>query len=286
MPSVVLRDRLGHVFRRPELLAHALTHRSHGAAHNERLEFVGDAVLNCAIAAALFERFPGDPRRRAFARPREPRQPRHAGARRARIDARTRDPSGRGRGAQRRRRTAVDPRRCARGSRSAPFSSTPASTPRAPSSSASMPRSSSDLDPAALGKDPKTRLQEWLQARRVAGAGVRGDRHRRRGACADVRRSNAGFRHCHVVANGSGTNRRAAEQAAAAAAFTRGLCRDGRHRAVADVRNAATFRCGTWRSSVARASASRRCSIALVGAEGQHHVEKAADDAPPDHAES
>jgi ribonuclease-3 len=35
-----------------------LTHRSYATDHNERLEFVGDGVLNCAIAAALYERFP------------------------------------------------------------------------------------------------------------------------------------------------------------------------------------------------------------------------------------
>ena len=53
-----LRQRLGYSFRRPDLLAQALTHRSHGARHNERLEFVGDAVLNCVVAHALYERFP------------------------------------------------------------------------------------------------------------------------------------------------------------------------------------------------------------------------------------
>ena len=52
---------LGYAFRRPELLRQALTHRSFGAGHNERLEFVGDAVLNCAIAAVLYERFPQIP---------------------------------------------------------------------------------------------------------------------------------------------------------------------------------------------------------------------------------
>ena len=35
----------------------ALTHRSHSASHNERLEFLGDSVLNCVVAAELFERF-------------------------------------------------------------------------------------------------------------------------------------------------------------------------------------------------------------------------------------
>src|SRR5204863_2771318 len=58
MSSAALTDRLGYVFRRPALLDQALTHRSHGAVHNERLEFIGDAVLSCVIAAALYERFP------------------------------------------------------------------------------------------------------------------------------------------------------------------------------------------------------------------------------------
>src|SRR5690349_19956017 len=61
MPSSALRERLGHVFRRPELLTQALTHRSFGAGHNERLEFISDVVLNCVIAAALYERFPDLP---------------------------------------------------------------------------------------------------------------------------------------------------------------------------------------------------------------------------------
>lgn len=44
-------------FRNVELLRQALTHRSHSASHNERLEFLGDSVLNCAVAALLFQRF-------------------------------------------------------------------------------------------------------------------------------------------------------------------------------------------------------------------------------------
>ncbi len=52
-----LERRIGYTFARPELLAQALTHRSHGAPHNERLEFLGDGVLNCVIAAELYGRF-------------------------------------------------------------------------------------------------------------------------------------------------------------------------------------------------------------------------------------
>jgi ribonuclease III len=52
-----LERRIGYSFARPELLAQALTHRSYGVPHNERLEFLGDGVLNCVIAAELYERF-------------------------------------------------------------------------------------------------------------------------------------------------------------------------------------------------------------------------------------
>jgi ribonuclease-3 len=53
-----LEGALGHRFVRPELLRQALTHRSFGSPHNERLEFLGDSVLNCVMATLLFERFP------------------------------------------------------------------------------------------------------------------------------------------------------------------------------------------------------------------------------------
>lgn len=56
---------LGHRFRRPELLAQALTHRSQvneasdpGAQHNERLEFIGDAVVNLSVGHQLMEKLP------------------------------------------------------------------------------------------------------------------------------------------------------------------------------------------------------------------------------------
>jgi ribonuclease-3 len=54
-----LQQRLGHRFAQPRLLIRALTHRSHGADHNERLEFLGDAVLQTAVSGMLYERFAG-----------------------------------------------------------------------------------------------------------------------------------------------------------------------------------------------------------------------------------
>ena len=56
-----LQRRLGHHFARPTLLVQALTHRSFGAEHNERLEFLGDAVLSLGVSALLYERFSGLP---------------------------------------------------------------------------------------------------------------------------------------------------------------------------------------------------------------------------------
>jgi ribonuclease-3 len=54
-----LQERLAYRFREPALLGRALTHRSAGADHNERLEFLGDAVLQASISALLYERFGG-----------------------------------------------------------------------------------------------------------------------------------------------------------------------------------------------------------------------------------
>jgi len=48
-------DGIDYRFDDPQLLREALTHRSLGAAHNERLEFLGDSVLNLVIAMRLYE---------------------------------------------------------------------------------------------------------------------------------------------------------------------------------------------------------------------------------------
>lgn len=58
MDRDVLCRQLGYAFTQPQLLQRALTHRSYSQAHNERLEFLGDSVLNCTIAAYLYEHYP------------------------------------------------------------------------------------------------------------------------------------------------------------------------------------------------------------------------------------
>ncbi|MBC6958180.1 MAG: ribonuclease III [Lautropia sp.] len=52
-----LQRQLGHRFADASLLRQALTHRSHGQPNNERLEFLGDSVLNCVVAAMLYRHF-------------------------------------------------------------------------------------------------------------------------------------------------------------------------------------------------------------------------------------
>lgn len=53
-----LESRLGYAFKDPALLSQALTHRSAGRQHNERLEFLGDAILDLVIAECLYEQYP------------------------------------------------------------------------------------------------------------------------------------------------------------------------------------------------------------------------------------
>lgn len=54
----ILEKKLGYTFNDEAMLVRALTHRSAGSRHNERLEFLGDSLLSMVIADALFHRFP------------------------------------------------------------------------------------------------------------------------------------------------------------------------------------------------------------------------------------
>jgi ribonuclease-3 len=57
MDLAALEERLGYTFVQRTLIEQAVTHRSHGAVHNERLEFLGDAILNCAVAHLLYTKY-------------------------------------------------------------------------------------------------------------------------------------------------------------------------------------------------------------------------------------
>ncbi|MEO8408260.1 MAG: ribonuclease III domain-containing protein, partial [Oxalobacteraceae bacterium] len=57
MDLMLLQNRVGYTFKNTALLEQALTHRSHSSLHNERIEFLGDSILNCAVAALLYQRY-------------------------------------------------------------------------------------------------------------------------------------------------------------------------------------------------------------------------------------
>ncbi len=59
--ATTLSDSLGYAFADTALLREALTHRSAGSVNNERLEFLGDALLNTVIGIELFQRRPAAP---------------------------------------------------------------------------------------------------------------------------------------------------------------------------------------------------------------------------------
>jgi ribonuclease-3 len=221
-----LHERLGYAFRRPSLLDQALTHRSYSARHNERLEFVGDAVLNCVIAQALYERFP-DLDEGELSRMRARLVNRETLAEVARSLSLSREMRF-GEGEQRsggpdRPSILADALEALYG---AVFVDGGFEAARAV-----IDRTFGDVlrdaDPAVLGKDPKTRLQEWLQARRLpvpdyAIAEVSGEAHAQTftAACSIPALS--------IVTHGSGTSRRSAEQAAAEAAYAAAIARNPR----------------------------------------------------------
>lgn len=208
---------LGHAFARPALLEQALTHRSWGARHNERLEFVGDAVLNCVIAHELFLRFPELPegdlsRARASLVNRDTLAD---VARRLDLGAAVRLGEGEQKsGGPERPSILADALEAVIGAvfLDAGFEAARAAVTRA------FDDVLRDADPGSLGKDPKTRLQEWLQARRLPLPDYRvvevaGEAH------AQTFTAECAIPALELALQGSGSSRRAAEQAAAEAAF-------------------------------------------------------------------
>ncbi len=212
-------ERLGHVFRSPGLLAQALTHRSHGTRHNERLEFVGDAVLNCVVAHALYQRFP-DTDEGDLSRARANLVNRDTLARLARrLDLGAEVRLGEGEmksGGADRASILADALEAVFG---AVFVDAGFEAARR-AIHAAYGEELETADPTALGKDPKTRLQEWLQARRIPVpeyqvVATRGEAH------AQAFEVECRIPSLDIVATGGGTSRRGAEQDAAARAWDR-----------------------------------------------------------------
>ena len=212
------RGRLGHDFGAPDLLAQALTHRSHGARHNERLEFVGDAVLNCVVALALYERFPQTDEGE-LSRARASLVNRDTLARVARrLELGEAIRLGEGElksGGADRGSILADALEAVFGAvfLDAGFDAARRVVVAAYGEELAL------ADPATLGKDPKTRLQEWLQARRIAVpeyvvVATHGEAHAQQFAV-ECRIPSLG-----LTTQGEGASRRAAEQDAAQRAWT------------------------------------------------------------------
>ena len=212
-----LARRLGHAFCRPELLDQALTHRSHGARHNERLEFVGDAVLNCVVARALFERFPDLPegdlsRVRASLVNRDTLAD---VARRLELSGAIRLGEGELKsGGGERPSILADALEAIYGAvfLDGGFEAARGVIDR------TFAEVLGNADPSALGKDPKTRLQEWLQGRRLPVPAYRivtvdGEAH------AQTFTAECAIASLGIATLGQGTSRRVAEQVAAEAAW-------------------------------------------------------------------
>lgn len=218
-PASALIARLGHGFRDPVLLVRALTHRSYGASQNERLEFVGDAVLDCVIGVALYDRFPdldeGD-----LSRVRASLVNQDTLARVARnlgIGPLLKLGEGEARsGGAERASILADALEALFGAVfvDAGFEA----------ATGVIHRAYGDVlagaDPAVLGKDPKTRLQEWLQARKLrvpeySVVATHGEAH------AQVFEVECRIAELDLVTAAQGPSRRAAEQAAAEDALAR-----------------------------------------------------------------
>ncbi len=217
---------LAHDFHRPELLQQALTHRSFGAVHNERLEFVGDAALNCVIAILLFQRFPDMPEGELS---------------RLRANLVNKDMLFRlAQGLDLGRSLRLGEGEARNGGTSRPsiladaleavfgavFVDGGFDAARTAIERVYTAELAALMGPGAAGiaKDPKTRLQEWLQARRIAIpeyaiVAVKGEAHLQ---SFDVECRIAAL---GITAAGSGASRRAAEQAAAAQAYEQATAR-------------------------------------------------------------
>jgi ribonuclease-3 len=210
----------GYVFADPTLLTRALTHRSANSQHNERLEFLGDALVGLIVAEALFQRWSkapeGDLTRARAELVRESSLA--AIARNLELGARIRlGPGEMKSGGHRRDSILADAFEALVG---AIYLDAGYDVCRR----TVLPWFVAAIDalppPHKLGKDAKTRLQEWLQARQLplpayTLLGETGEDH------AKSFRVGCALNEPAISGEGEGASRRAAEQAAAEAVLTR-----------------------------------------------------------------
>ena len=208
-----LAARIGYQFQRPELLECAVTHRSAGGLHNERLEFLGDSILNFVVADELFRRF-------ASAREGELTRLRARLVRSATLALLARRL-----GLGETLRLGGGELKSGGRDRDSILGDALEALIGAVYLDAGIDRCRelvldlyadllAELGPGGVAKDPKTRLQEWLQARRLPlprydVTSVSGDAHDQRfTVTCEVQALGA-------VTRGDGASRRAAEQVAA-----------------------------------------------------------------------
>ena len=208
-----LQQRTGYRFSDARLLDRALTHRSFGADHNERLEFLGDAVLSLVISSLLFERFAGsdegDLTRVRAHLVREDSLHRMA----LQLDLpdmlRLGEGEARGGGAQR-ASILADALEALIGAtfQEGGFEAARGVVQRL------FGEIIETTDLASWSKDPKTELQEWLQARRLPVPGYRISATRGQ-AHAQTFEVECTVPALNLAESGEGRSRRAAEQEAA-----------------------------------------------------------------------
>jgi ribonuclease III len=212
-----LQREIGFRFSESSLLAQALTHRSYGTPHNERLEFLGDSVLNCVIAVELFERF-GSLAEGELSRLRAHlvrQQALHGLAQALRLGEHLQLGEGELKsGGAARPSILADAFEALVG---AIFLDGGFGAARKAVQRLYEPLLAG-LDPQALGKDPKTLLQEVLQARKIAlpqysVLATRGAAHEQQFEVECL------IPQLSVRTTGSGSSRRTAEQEAAMRAF-------------------------------------------------------------------
>jgi len=214
-----LQDGLGYRFQNARLLQQALTHRSHGTPHNERLEFLGDGVLNCLIAAELYTRFAtlteGELSRLRASLVREQRL--HELAARLSLGDYLRLGEGELKsGGFRRPSILADALEAIIG---AVFLDGGFEAATQVVAGLYQPLLET-LDPKGTAKDPKTQLQEWLQGRKLSlphysVIATHGAAHDQRFEVECL------IRELELRTVGTGPNRRLAEQEAARVAFER-----------------------------------------------------------------
>ena len=208
----------GHLFSEPTLLEQALTHRSAGSPHNERLEFLGDALVSQFVAEALYLRWPrADEGALTRARAELVRESALASIARALElgPSLVLGPGEMKTGGHRRDSILAD---AVEALVAAIYLDAGFEACRAAVLPWFAPLMEALPPPNKVGKDAKTRLQEWLQARqralpRYALVQESGDDHARifRVSCSLVEPA--------ITTEGEGSSRRAAEQQAADAAL-------------------------------------------------------------------